>query len=298
MNSTESNPSVVAIGNFDGLHLGHRKIFAALKEVAAGRGLQTVILTFKPHPKVFFDPGQPLIFTQAQKEEALRDQGVDRVIFLDFKEIHDRSGESFVRETLVERLHMAHVVVGKRFRFGRGRSVGTGLLWRLASRHGFDCTVVDPLYLNGYRVSSSIIRHRLEAGEIQAANRLLGRAYTIEGRVGPGHGRGRELGYPTINLATDNRLLPNGVFATRTRIGPLVYASITNIGSRPTFSGSGRAVEAHILGFDGELYGETVRISFLRKIRDELKFATEKALVDQIDRDIRTLGVDKERFFC
>jgi riboflavin kinase/FMN adenylyltransferase len=250
-----------------------------------------------PHPKVFADPSYPLIFTAAEKERILSTQGVDRLVLMDFEEICRMDGESFVREILMKRLRMAHIVVGERFRFGRGRSVGTDTLLELAADIGFEVSIEKPVFLNGSRISSSAIREKLQAGEVEAANRLLGESYYIDGRVSQGRQLGRELGFPTINLATRNTLLPEGVFATRVRVGSLVVPSVTNIGYRPTFKGSGKVVESHLIGYSGELYGRDVRLFFDKKIRDEMQFENQDELIEQIHRDIRSSGFDNESLF-
>ena len=293
----QPRPSAIAIGNFDGFHLGHRKIIEHLKQVALGHNLFSIILTFTPNPRVYFKRDLHLIHTDAQKKEILERLGVDQVIFMNFNEVVDMSDEQFLQECLVERFNMKHIVMGENFRFGKGREGDIGFLQRMAHRWGFALSVVKPVTLDQQRISSTFIRNKLMDADIPGANRMLGRRYFIAGKVVEGDKVGTELGFPTINLETENTLLPEGVFKTAVEINGKSYASITYIGSRPTFSGKEKKVESHLFHFNREIYGQGVKIYFEKKVRDDMKFDSKIGLIRQIKKDIENLKVDKEPIF-
>jgi riboflavin kinase/FMN adenylyltransferase len=300
MKKTKIENSAVSIGNFDGFHLGHVRIIGKLKEVARQRKLHSVILTFSPHPKILFKRVSSLIHTDEQKKRILEAQGVGRIFFIDFRKVSGLSAESFVKDFLIGKFHVESIVVGGNFRFGKNREGDIETLEHLSGKFGFNLLVIQPEYIDGVRVSSSFIRNKLTAGEIEAANRMLGHPYCIEGMVIKGEKIGRELGFPTINIRTDNTILPEGVFKTKVKVGKTCYESVTNIGIRPTFRGQekqGKTVETHILGFDGELYGQKVKVCFESKIRNEIKFDSHKGLIEQIKKDIEKIKVDKDALF-
>jgi riboflavin kinase/FMN adenylyltransferase len=289
-----SGPSVVTIGNFDGFHLGHRAIVDMLLENARRRGLRSVILTFRPHPRVFLKQSVNLISTDEQRLEVLRRQRPDYLFFIDFAAVIDIPPVAFVRDILLDRLRLDTLIVGQDFRFGRQREGDLAMLRRLAAEHSFQIIGASTLRRGGCRVASSEIRKKLSAGAIAAANQMLGHPYAIEGTVEKGAGRGRRLGFPTINLATANMILPAGVFHTRTEINGRRLPSVTNIGSAPTFAGRATApvrVETHIPGFRSMIYGEKVTISFIDKIREERRFDSGRDLAEQIRRDIAGLKI-------
>lgn len=292
-----SQASAVAVGNFDGFHLGHQRIVDTLKEIAVKERLLSVILTFTPNPRVYFNKDVPSIHTDTQKRRALETHGVERIIFLDFAPIAGMSGEEFLRSFLIDRCHMKYMVVGENFHFGRARLGDIGSLQGLAGKYNFRLEVVKSRLLDTVRISSSLIRELLAKGQIEEATRMLGRLYCIEGEVTTGDGVGRELGFPTINIKTDNALLPEGVFKTKVEIDGEMHDSITNIGFRPTFIGKEKRVESHIFDFDRTVYGKSVRIFFERKLRDEIRFVAGHDLVEQIKKDIARVKVDKDAFF-
>jgi len=289
--------SAVAIGNFDGFHLGHQKIIEALKQVARENNLISVILTFTPNPRLYFKREKHLINTDAQKKEILENLGVDRIVFLHFAEVVDMSDEKFLKDFLIDKYKMKHIVMGENFRFGKGRAGDIGFLKRASEQWGFGLTVVKSVRLDQQRVSSTAVREKLASGQIEESNRMLGRKYVIAGVVVEGDKVGTELGFPTINLDTDNILLPEGVFKTTVEIDGEIYRSITYIGYRPTFSGKEKKVEAHIFDFNREIYGQQVKIYFEKKLRDDMKFESRSGLINQIKKDIENLKVDKEPFF-
>ncbi len=289
--------SAVAIGNFDGFHLGHQKIIERLKQIARENKLTSIILTFTPNPRIYFKREKQLINTDAQKKEILENLEVDRVIIVNFAEVVDMSDEQFLKDFLIDKYKMKHIVMGENFRFGKGREGDIGFLKQMADRWDFGLTVVKSVRLDHQRISSTYIREKLAAAQIEESNRMLGRTYFIDGIVVEGDKVGTELGFPTINLETDNILLPEGVFKTTVEIDGDIYNSITYIGYRPTFSGKEIKVESHIFDFSRKIYGKQVKIYFEKKLRDDMKFESKISLINQIKKDIENLKVDKGQFF-
>jgi len=280
--------AAVAVGNFDGLHRGHRKILRTLLRESNRRGLPSYVLTFSPHPEKYFSPSKILMLqTLEQRLESLAGLKPDGTIIALFRRsFAELTAREFAHDILAASLRARLVVVGSDFRFGRGRQGDLALLDRLGPPLGFDVVGVPPLRRKGEVVSSSRIRALLAAGEVERANDLLGRPFEIEGDVVPGEGRGRRLGFPTANLETPNEIAPAGVFLTELRRGGAALPSITNIGLRPTFGRPHWTVEAHVLDFSDDLCGASVRLAFLGKLRDERAFAGAEALAAQIRRDI------------
>ena len=285
-----TNP-VLALGNFDGLHRGHVKILERVKRRAAERSATSVVMTFDPHPPrvVRPDKAPPLLMTKAQRLEALEHTGVQGTAVVRFTaELSQWEPEVFVRRVLVDWLRVAEVWVGANFLFGRDRTGNFTLLRSLGARYGFRAEKIDPVRYKEFVVSSTRIRRLVSEGRVDEAGALLGRQYSIDGVVVEGAHRGRELGFPTANLHTENELVPpDGVYATTATIGAVIHPSITNIGVRPTFGDvTGRVVETHLLGFDRSLYGERIRLGFVQRIRDERAFDSLEALRAQIHTDV------------
>ncbi len=280
-------PRALAIGNFDGLHLGHRRIIATLKRESSNRNLPACILTFSPHPEKVFGPARLcMLQTLDQRLEGLCRLGVEEAIVPPFSRTFARlPGEAFAGAILAETLGARLVVVGRDFRFGRDRACGVAELRNLGRACGFAVRAVPPVRHGSRVIGSSWIRDLLEHGRVEAARPLLGRPYAIEGDVVRGRGRGRRLGFPTINIMAPNELLPRGVFVTLLLAGERSYPSVASVGTRPTFGRPSLAVEAHILNFEGDLYGEAVTLSFLAKLRDGKRFRNAAALQGQIARD-------------
>ena len=291
--SSDPRPGAVAIGNFDGFHLGHRKIITHLKTIASSSGWRSLVLTFSPNPKLFFKRELFFINTDSQKREILENQGLDGVAVINFARVSTLDPLTFVRDILVAELKVKCIVLGADFRFGRGREGDIDYLRSIAASEGFEIHLIDAEEVDGLRVSSSFIRKLLREADIPLANKLLGHPYFIDGRVVEGEGRGGSLGFPTVNIQTDNRLLPAGVFSTTIELGGKQFLSLTNIGFRPTFSESrkGMTVEAHIIDFKDMVYGEEVRIYFKKKLRDEEKFASKEALIARIREDVKRVKV-------
>jgi riboflavin kinase/FMN adenylyltransferase len=282
---------VLALGNFDGLHRGHLKIIERVKRGAAEHGGTPMAMTFDPHPPrvVRPDKAPPLLMTKAQRLEALHAAGVRCVAVVRFtRELSQWDPELFVRTVLVEWLRVSEVWVGANFLFGHGRSGNFSLLRVLGQRYGFRADKIDPVRYKDFVVSSTRVRRLVTEGRMDEAGALLGHHYFIDGVVVAGRRRGRELGFPTANLATDNELLPpNGVYATMADIDGVVHAGLTNVGTRPTFGETGVTVETHLLDYSGDLYGRSVRLSFAQRLRDERRFEDVDALRAQIAADQR-----------
>ncbi len=280
---------VVTMGNFDGIHRGHQQIFRALrKEAEAHRGTALVI-TFFPHPlKVLHPERAPRLITNIQDRiELMECHGIDAVLCLPFdQEFAAWEAERFVREILVERLGTKKVLVGEDFRFGRNREGGIRFLTKRGGAFGYEVQRVDPVRVGGLEVSSTRIRQSILEGRIRASAEMLGRPYTIKGKVVTGEKRGRDLGYPTANLETDAELIPpNGVYAARVVLGRERLPGVASLGVKPTFSGKKHSMEVHIFDFDRDIYGEPLRMEFIEWIREEKSFPDPRSLVEQIDRD-------------
>jgi riboflavin kinase / FMN adenylyltransferase len=281
---------VLALGNFDGLHRGHQKILDRLRRVSAERGATSVVMTFDPHPPRIVRPDKapPLLMTTAQKLEAFARAGVHGAAIVPFTlELSRWDPETFVQAVLVEWLHVAEVWVGANFLFGHDRAGNFTLLRSLGARYGFKTEKIDPVRYKDFVVSSTRIRRLVAEGRVDEAGALLGHQYYIDGTVVRGDGRGRTIGFPTANLCTQNELLPpHGVYSTTATIDGIVHPSVTNIGVRPTVDSSGRTtIETHVFDLDRELYGETIRVGFVQRLRDERAFDTIDALRDQIAAD-------------
>ena len=281
---------VLALGNFDGLHRGHRKILDRLQRVALERRATSVVLTFDPHPPrvVRPDKAPALLMTKTQKLEALAQAGVDGAAIVRFThELSQWDPEMFVRTVLVEWLRVAEVWVGANFLFGRDRSGNFSLLRTLGGRYGFKTEKIDPVRYKDFVVSSTRIRRLVSEARVDEAAALLGHPYTIDGVVIRGDQRGRGMGFPTANLCTDNELVPpHGVYATTAILDGIVRPSVTNIGTRPTVDSSGRtSIETHIFDLDRDLYGATLRLAFVQRLRDERTFESVEVLKTQIAAD-------------
>ena len=281
---------VLALGNFDGVHRGHRKILDRVQRVASERGATSVVMTFDPHPPrvVRPDKAPALLMTKEQKLQAIADAGVQGAAIVRFTpELSRWDPETFVRTVLVDWLRVAEVWVGANFLFGHDRAGNFSLLRALGSRYSFKAEKIDPVRYKDFVVSSTRIRRLVSEGRLDEAGALLGHQYFLDGTVVRGDQRGRTIGFPTANLCTDNELLPpHGVYATTTRIGEIVHPSVTNIGTRPTVDQSGRAtIETHIFNLDRDLYGASIRVGFVQRLRDERAFESLDLLRAQIEAD-------------
>ena len=281
----------VTVGNFDGVHVGHQALIAAAAGEARAAGGVSVVLTFDPHPARVVRPGPApaALTTLAQKEELLAGLGVDRLAVLGFDaSVAGLAPEAFAREVLSGSLGARHVVIGESFRFGRGREGDARGLAEIGTRLGFEVHAIPPVRVNGEPVSSSRVRDALARGDVRGARSLLGRPYFVDAAVVRGDGRGRTLGVPTANLDPENEVMPaRGVYAARCRVpGGRWAGAVVNLGHRPTFGGGPVTVEAHLLDFEGDLYGARVRLEFHERVRGEERFDGAEALVARIRRDV------------
>jgi riboflavin kinase/FMN adenylyltransferase len=284
-------PASVAVGNFDGVHRGHQALVAAAVARSRASGGSAVVLTFDPHPARVLRPqaAPAALTTLAQKEELVAALGIDRLVVVPFDaRLAALSAEAFAREVLQQALVARHVVVGESFRFGRGREGDPRRLETLGASLGFAVEVVPPLVEGGRPISSSRVREAVERGDVGEARTLLGRDYFVDGEVVHGDGRGRTIGVPTANLAPAEQILPaHGVYAARCQPGAGAWhAAAVNVGERPTFGGGRVRLEAHLVDFEGDLYGARLRVAFHERLRGEQRFESKDALVAQIRRDI------------
>jgi riboflavin kinase/FMN adenylyltransferase len=282
--------AVVTVGTFDGLHRGHQQVLAEVVGRARAGGLTSVLVLCDPHPLEVVNPAAApkLLTLAAEKQELLTGVGLDRVAVLPFtREVAQLSPEAFIRRLRAEHA-LQQLVLGYDHAFGRGRSGDEALVRRLGAAEGFDVAVVDAVRENGQPISSTLIRTAVAHGDLESAARWLGRPYGLLGQVVPGAGRGRTIGVPTINLAPpDARKLlpPDGVYAVWVWWRGTRYGGMMNQGARPTFAEQGRTLEVHLFDFAGDLYGETVRVEWVERLRDVQAFPSREALVAQLERD-------------
>lgn len=282
---------VATIGNFDGVHLGHRAVFAAMKARALAMGLPATVIIFEPQPLEFFRPAEsPARLTRLrEKLAAIADCGIDRVLLLEFgAQLASQSADDFIAKVLVEGLGVRHLYVGDDFRFGKDRVGNFGLLQQAGSEHGFDVESLESVVHLDQRVSSTVIRQALADGDLKRAEHWLGRPYAICGRVAHGDKRGRTIGFPTLNVDLHRRVSPlRGVFAVRVGgIDEQPLPGVANIGNRPTVAGDDRfLLEVHLFDFARQVYGAHVEVVFVERIRDEKKFDSFDQLRRQIQAD-------------
>jgi riboflavin kinase/FMN adenylyltransferase len=283
------NPSVT-IGNFDGVHLGHREIFRRVKKTASELGGVSVVITFTPHPLKVLAPQKnfKLITPYSEKEALIEASGVDYLISIPFsKEFAAISAETFVRDVLVKRIGMKKLIIGYDYAFGRNREGDVSLLRRLGRELGFSVEMIEQIGNGETIFSSSAVRSLIENGEVKKVVPLLGRFFSVRGRVVHGLNRGRQIGFPTANIDTDEELLPKeGVYAVKVEFGGRIFDGACNIGSNPTFKGKRLTVEVNIFDFDGDLYDKELKVHFVERVRDVREFSDVAALKQAIARDV------------
>ncbi len=283
------NP-VITLGNFDGVHLGHQRIFEKVKQEAIKMGGESLVVTFEPHPmKILFPEQCPPLLTPFRKKMMLIEQtGVDQVLIIQFTSAFaELSPLEFVKSILKEKIGAKEVFVGYNYRFGKGKSGDSDSLKEICSRYGIEVFVVEALTVDDTIVSSSKIRDLIKNGEVQKASKLLGRDYPVIGRVIEGTKRGHTLGFPTANLEMTEELYPKpGVYAVRVVRRHQCINGVANIGFNPTFDGTSASLEIHLLNFEGDIYGEELQVYFSERIRDEIRFPSTEALIEQIGKDI------------
>jgi riboflavin kinase/FMN adenylyltransferase len=289
-NANILRPTVLTLGVFDGLHLGHQRIMQTVVDRAKAVGAVPTAITFDPHPRAVLHPetAPPLLQTLDQRLANLEVLGLEQTIVVKFdREFAGQPAEDFLANIVHDRLQAKEVYLGKGFAFGKNRGGNIDLLRSMSEKLGFVADEVDEVRLRGIRVSSSAIRQLLVEGRINLARRMLGRPYGVEGIIIRGNRRGHTIGFPTANLRPHNRVIPKyGVYATATLIDGKWRKSITNIGVRPTFENDAEpSIESYIFDFDGDLYGDVLRVRFLHRIRDERKFNGIDELKAQIEKD-------------
>jgi riboflavin kinase/FMN adenylyltransferase len=283
---------VASIGNYDGLHLGHRQVLRQLSEQAREDGLPSLVMCFEPTPLEFFcgDRAPARLSTFREKVEQLGAMGIDRFFCVRFDpELADMSPEQFVRDFLVEGIGVRHLVVGDDFRFGRDRSGDFSTLEVAGRTHGFEVVDTPSYSVDGIRVSSTLVRESLAKGDLGFAEQMLGRPYSMSGRVVRGDQLGRQLGFPTANLRVDRHKPPlRGVYAVRIRGLGQVRAGMASLGTRPTVDGTEMRLEVHIFDFDEDVYGRHIRVEFAHRLRTEKRFDNVGLMTEQLHRDGRT----------
>lgn len=284
---------VATIGNFDGMHIGHQEIVRGVVERARELGRPSTVITFHPHPLSIVAPDRvpKQILTLAQKEELLRDMGVDALLIVPFTHEFSRwTADRFIEEFLVAALNVAEVRIGQDFAFGAGREGNLAKLTEAGQRFGFEVMGVGDVKIRGIRVSSSIVRDAIATGAMHVVNLALGRSYFIDGRVATGRRLGRKIGFPTVNVDPANELFPGGgVYVTTSRFESFSrsFESVTNIGVRPTlYENYAITIESNIFDFDSNVYGDTVRLYFHKLLRREQQFRSALELTNQIRHDI------------
>jgi riboflavin kinase/FMN adenylyltransferase len=290
-NADIARPTVLTLGVFDGLHLGHQLIVKTVVERATATDAVPTVITFEPHPRAVLHPesAPPLLLNYEQKFEALTVLGVKQTIVIHFDNSFAQiRAEDFLRDVVVDRLHAKEVYLGRGFFFGHNREGNIDLLRRVSEQLGFIADEVPEVRLRGKRIGSTVIRQLLLDGRVNLARRMLGRPYGVEGPVARGDARGVGLGFPTANVQPHNRVIPRrGVYVTATLIDGQWRRSVTNIGVRPTFGDALEpSVETHLMGWSGDLYGDVLRVRFLHRLRDEKKFGSIDDLKLQIERDV------------
>ena len=292
-NAGISRGTILTLGVFDGLHLGHQKIMQKVVERAKATDSVPTAITFDPHPRAVLHPenAPPLLQTLDQRLANFEVLGIKQTIVIRFdKNFASQDAETFLEDVVYERLQAKEVFLGKGFAFGKNRGGNIELLRKMSAKLGFFADEVSEITLRGQRISSSKIRQLLSEGKVNLARRMLGRPYGVEGQIIHGDKRGRTIGFPTANLHPHNRVIPKfGVYATATLINHQWRKSITNVGVRPTFTGDKEpSIESYIFDFDGDLYGDVLRVRFLHRIRDEKKFGGIDELKTQIAEDSKT----------
>ena len=285
-----AKPRAVAVGVFDGLHIGHRAILHRARDAAGELGGSSLVLTFEPTPKEFFSPetAPPRLTRFRERYEQLAALGIDELFCAKFGQVRDLSARAFIDELLVARLGARHVVVGDDFRFGADRSGTVAELGDYGSKHGLTVTEIPPVYWQGERVSSTAIRRALKLGDCTTARAMLGRDYSISGRVVRGLGLGRKLGFPTANVNLKRLQAPiDGIFAARVRgLGGAALDGVASVGTRPTIGGGTALLEVLIFDFDSDIYGRYITVEFVKRLREERHFGDLAALQRKMHIDV------------
>lgn len=285
--------SIITVGTFDGVHSGHRVLINTVLEKSKKRKGRSVVVTFDPHPREIINPGKTgikLLSTLDERCELLSELGIDEMVVIPFdRDFSLLTSEEFVSNIIWEKIGVSEFVIGYDHQFGRNREGTIETVQGIAAELGFDVYVVSRQEVGDKTVSSTAIRKALqEQGDINLATRLLGRPYLLNGTVVHGDNRGKSIGYPTANIkpANPGKVIPkNGVYAVKTRAEGKYYDSMMNIGVRPTFDGDSKTLEVHLFDFDRNIYGNSIQVQFIQRIRDELRFSNVESLKTQLDKD-------------
>ena len=284
--------SVITVGTFDGVHLGHRKIIKEVLKEAKDRDMISTLMTFEPHPKTVVQDSPhkiKLLTTLDEKLQILQDLGLERIIIAKFtREFSEMSYKYFVDDILLNLFQVAIVIIGYDHSFGRNRMGNFRELEKLSNLYAFDLKEVGPLKIENQTVSSTQIRNFIDQGDVESASKMLGHYYSMQGIVIKGEGRGQRLSFPTANLMIENqnKLLPKeGVYVVKCLIVNREYRGMANIGYKPTFGGVNRTIEVHIFDFSDDIYGEKISVKFIKRLRDEVKFSSEEQLIKQLELD-------------
>ena len=282
--------SIVTVGVFDGLHIGHQAVIQQVLTQAKNFKLASFVLTFDPPPLAFLAPERcpPALTALPKKIEILEQLGVDAVVFARFDAyLQQMSPNTFVQQVLLQRLHARQVIVGYDWQFGRGRSGNADALKQLGGQYQFDVMIVGPVQIHGEPVHSTRVREAIASSNLDLASELLGRRYSIMGEVVKGKGRGRQIGFPTANIDAGNQMLPpSGVYAVQVKLEGCMFDGVLNMGTRPTFDGEKFQIETHLFDFEKVIYGKKIEISFIEKIRAEQRFPSPEMLVNRIKQDV------------
>ena len=283
------NP-ILTLGNFDGVHLGHREIFRRVVERAREIQGTSIVYTFEPHPLRIVAPSRtpPILTTFRKKMQLIEKSAIDIVVCADFtKRFADQHPRDFARDTLSGKIGVKEVFVGYDYTFGKGREGTIAYLKKMGEEFGFRVSVIDALTIDGEIVSSTLLRDTIEDGKVEKAKGLLGRHYSIEGRVVDGFKKGSVIGFPTANIDTSYDLIPHtGVYTVKTLLDEEIYDGVANVGFNPTFHRDRLSVEVHIFNFSSNIYGKEIEVFFIKKLRDEVEFTSADELRIQIERDV------------
>lgn len=283
-------PAVATIGNFDGVHLGHREIFRRVVRRSQELSARSSVVTFEPHPLKVLTPRRAprLLNTYDEKERLIAASCIEQLVILPFDNaMASMPAAQFVEQVLVRGLQVCHLIIGYDYAFGRGREGDADFLRQAGERYGFGVEVLEPVVANGQVFSSTLIRRRLADGDVAGVTALLGRHFTLEGEVISGARRGARLGFPTANLLTEKEVLPRpGVYAVKVRYCDQFFDGVMNIGFNPTFGLERISLEVHLLDFARQIYGERLRVYFIERLRDEMIFSSGEVLAQQINDDV------------
>lgn len=291
--------SVITIGSFDGIHLGHRKLMEYTKDFALELNSPSVVLTFHPHPLKVLHPEKKinLITTFEKKIELITETGMDYLIYITFTpEFANMPPEDFIKNIIVKKLNPLKIIVGHDFGFGVKKTGNINLLEKMSKEIGFELMVVEPVVIDNQIVSSTLIRRLVISGRVCAVKRFLGRHYSVHGLVVKGSGRGKKIGFPTANIIPEEELFPkDGVYVTQVMACGKIYDSVTNVGSNPTFDDVVRRIETYIYDFDGDLYDKEIEVFFVERLREEIKFDNISELESRIKKDIELANLILKR---